>query len=106
MAWSNIGFVAEDRVHSGLFGLLVELECSIEIPMVSNRAGVHAQFLDLFEQVRNLAGPVEQRVVGVAVQVGKRAGFAHGRIALQFTAQDSRQEVVKGESARFSPLSR
>ena len=41
---SDIGLVANDRIDSGLSSRSVELERSVQIPMVGDRQGIHAEF--------------------------------------------------------------
>jgi hypothetical protein len=72
-AGGDVGLVADDRVDAGVAALGVELEGPVEISVVSDGAGVHAQRLHLLNQIGDLGGPVEEAVVGVAVQVNERA---------------------------------
>ena len=39
----DIGFVAEDGIDASVFGGLIELECSVQIAMIGDGQGVHAQ---------------------------------------------------------------
>ncbi len=78
MSRSDVGFVTEDGVHVVLAALLVELERPIQVAVVGDGTRIHPQLLDLFDQVGNAIGPVEQAVVRVTMQVCKRPRIVHG----------------------------
>ena len=52
-----------------LLGLVVELDRAEQIAVVGHGDGGHLLLCDELHQLRDLAGAVEQRVVGVAVKV-------------------------------------
>ena len=51
---------------------LIELERPVEVAVVGQGQGVHAQLFGLLDQSFDRAGAVEQAVVAVAVQMNKR----------------------------------
>jgi hypothetical protein len=75
-ARGDVGLVADDRVDARGLGGLVELERPVEVAVVGDRQGVHAQFHRPRHQPVDRAGAVEQAVVAVAVEVDE-GGRAH-----------------------------
>ncbi len=67
----DVGFQADDRLDAGGFGLSEEFDGPVEVAVVGDRQRGHAEVLDPLDQLGNLAGAVEQAVVGVAVQVNE-----------------------------------
>ena len=104
MTGSDVGLIAEDRVHARVFGLLVELQSPIEIAVVGDRTRVHPELFDLLDQVGNLAGTVEQRIVRMAVQVGERTCFTHDLLPVP-RAGSSGPEKVRGAMSGYCPRS-
>ncbi len=74
----DVDFAADDRVHAVLLGGEVELRGAEEIAVIGYRYRRLLQALNELHQAGNLAGAVEQRVVGVTVQVDERL-LGHGR---------------------------
>ena len=61
-------------------GRLIELDGPVQIAVVGQRQGGHPQGLRPLQQSANRAGPVQQAVVAVAMQMGERKrahGFLH-----------------------------
>ena len=56
----------------GVLGLLVELQRAVQIAVVGQRQGVHAQRLGPLDQALDRRGAVQQAVVAVAMQMNKR----------------------------------
>src|SRR5262249_18041426 len=73
LAGGDVRLVADDRIDGCLAALAIEFDGPVEVAVVRQSAGVHAQFLDASSQLGNAAGPVEQAVMAVAVQVNERA---------------------------------
>ncbi len=65
----DVGLAAEDRLHTVGLGLLVELDGAEHVAVVGHRHRLHAPFLNLAAEVRHADGTVEQRVLGVQVQM-------------------------------------
>ena len=71
-ARGDVGLVADDRVELGGLGGLVELQGTVEIAVVGDRQGVHPEFDGTVHESVDRAGPVEQAVVAVAVEMDER----------------------------------
>ena len=69
IAGREIRFVAEDRVDPGLLAFVVELDGAVQVAVVRDGQGVHAEFLGLLDEFRNPVEPVEHGVMRVQVQV-------------------------------------
>ena len=72
-AGGEVGLVPDDRLDAGLLALAVELDRPVQVAVVGDGAGGHAQRLGLGDQLGDAVGPVEQAVVGVAVEVRELA---------------------------------
>ena len=71
-AWRHVGFVTDNRLDSGPFGLLVELQGAKQIAVIGERQRVHAQRLGPVDQSFEPAGAVQQAEMAVAVKMDKR----------------------------------
>ena len=80
----DVHLAADDRLHALLAGLPVELDGAGERAVVGERDGRHLEPLRLLDERGDPAGPVEDRVFGVNVEVdeGRRGGVTHGRASL------------------------
>jgi hypothetical protein len=72
----DVDLAAEDRLHSLLRRLAVELDRAGERAVVRKRDGGHLKLGRAGCQLRNPAGAVEDRVLGVDVEVDERR-FRH-----------------------------
>ena len=68
-AGRDIGFDSHDRDHSAGLGLAQELDRPEHVAMVGQRNRRHPQRLDPLDQVRDLARPVQQAVMAVAMKM-------------------------------------
>ena len=68
---SDVGLVADDGVEARSLALAVKLDGPVEVAMVGDGHGIHAQLLDVFDQFRDTAGTVEKTVMSMAVQMNK-----------------------------------
>src|SRR4029079_16873289 len=68
----DIGFVSHNGIQTGPAAGLVELDRAVKIAMVGNRQGRHAQLFGPRHQLIDRARAVEQAVVSMAMQMGKR----------------------------------
>ena len=50
----HIGLDADDRLDARIFGCFIKLDSTAERPVVGDSTSLHAQFLDVIHQVRNL----------------------------------------------------
>ena len=83
----DIGLAPENGFHAHLSGSFVELEGADEIPVIRNRHRRHPLLRGQLDNVGKAAHPVEQRVLGVRVEMNERAvppgpgtGAAHGSL--------------------------
>ena len=68
----DVGFVADHWVDAfGLAGF-VKLECTVEIAVVGERQGVHAEFFGPTHELFDWACSVEQTEMAMAMQMNKR----------------------------------
>ena len=74
----DVDLAAEQRLDAVLAGLLVELDRAREAPVVGERDGRHLQLGGAGGELRNPAGPVEDRILGVDVEVNE---LGHARRA-------------------------
>ena len=73
-AGGDVGLVAHDRVDAHVLGRFVELQRPVQIAVVGQGQGVHAQLFGPLQQAGDFSGAVEQAVVAMAVQMGKGRG--------------------------------
>ncbi len=78
MSRCDVGLVPQHRVDLGLAAGLIEFECPVQIPMIGDGTRIHPQRLDAIDKVGNTIRPVEQAVMRVAMQMGKRPRLVHG----------------------------
>ena len=72
LAGGDVGLVAEDRIEAGCGAFAVELDGAVQVAVIGQGQGVHAQFLGVRDQLGDAAGAVEQAVMAVAVQMNER----------------------------------
>ena len=79
----DIGFDAENGLDARGRCRRVKLDGRVEIAVVRDGDGVHAQFLDAFHQLWNGVAAIQQRVFGMQVEVGEAVGcLGHGDRAI------------------------
>ena len=80
-AWPrrDVRFVTDHGVHIRLATFLIKLNRAVEVAVIRNRAGGHAEFLGLLDEGGNSIEAIEQAVVRVTMEVNERSG-RHGRI--------------------------
>ena len=59
----------ENWLDAGFFGSFIKIENAAHRPMISYRCRLHAEFLDLINQIVDLGQTVQHRMKGVIVQV-------------------------------------
>ena len=72
----DIHFAADHGVNAFLLGLVIELDRAEQVAMIGHGNGGHVLLHRQVHELGNLARPVEQRVIGMTMQVNKRRG--HG----------------------------
>ena len=72
----DVDFAADHRVDALLLGVVVELDRAEQVAVIGHGDGGHFLLGRQVHQLRDLAGSVEQRVIGVAMQMNK--GRGHG----------------------------
>ncbi len=68
----DVDFAADDGVDAVVLGVVVELDRAEEVAVIGHGDGGHFLLGDDLHELRDLAGSVEQRVVGVAVKMNER----------------------------------
>ncbi len=85
----HVDLAADDGLDSALASLPIQLDDPREGAVVGERDGRHLEPLRLLDKRRYPARPVEDRVLGVDVQMDERRGVSHGR-AIVLRRSDSR----------------
>ena len=93
---ADVDLAADDRLHALLRGLLVELHRARERAVVGEADGRHLELCGARCQGRDAAGAVEDRELGVDVQVNELGG--QGRPILG-AAQDASAIPQTGRAA-------
>ena len=78
-AGRQVRFVADDRVDAAIFASGVKLDGPVEVAVVGDRAGVHAEGFGLLHQFGDAVEAVEEAIVSVQVQMGEFIAVGHGR---------------------------
>ena len=74
-AEGEVGLEAEDRPDLLGLGLLVERPGRVHVAVVGDGQAVHAELLDVRDQLGNPVGPVEQGVFAVGVEMDERHAY-------------------------------
>ena len=74
----DVDLAADDRLHAGALRLLEELDRTGEAAVIRQGDGRHLELGRPLDEVRNAARSVENRVLGVDVQMDE-IGLTHGR---------------------------
>ena len=69
----DVNFAADDRMDAFRLGRVVELDGAEEVAVIGHGDGGHLLALRDLHQLLDFAGAVEQRVVGMAVEMDERA---------------------------------
>ncbi len=69
LAGRHISLVTDDRIDAGRGAFFVKLDGPVEVAVVRQGQGVHALLLGPGHQFGNAAGPVEQAVMAMAMQM-------------------------------------
>ena len=75
----DVDLAAEDRLHAVLLRLLDEVDRARERAVVGERDGRHLELRGPRGERRDAARPVEDRELGVDVEMDERSGFRHGK---------------------------
>src|SRR5579862_796891 len=73
----DVYLAADHRMDAPRLGVVVELHRAEQIAVIGHSHGGHLLLDRQIHQLRNFASAVEQRIIGVAMQMNKRRG--HGR---------------------------
>src|SRR5436190_8574407 len=71
VAWSDIGFHADDRLDAGFFGLLLEFPRRVQIAVVGDGQGGLFELLGSADQVVYAVRAIEEREFRVTVQMNE-----------------------------------
>jgi hypothetical protein len=102
LAGGDVRLVADDRVEAGRLALAVELDGAVQVAVVGQGQGVHAQLPGPRHQLGHAAGPVEQAVVAVTVQVDEGT-VGHTR---RFTGAQGRSAASGSPGDAWTPYTR
>ena len=91
----HVHLAADDRLHACIARLPVELDRASERAVVGERDGGHLEALRLLDESRDPARAVEDRVLGVDVQMDewRRGGATHGTASLVRLPADPRPAI-------------
>src|SRR5436190_5167293 len=70
----DVDFAPDHGMDTVLLGFVVKLDCAEQISVVGHGHGGHFLLLRLGHQLRDLAGSIEQGVVGMAMQMNEGRG--------------------------------
>ena len=79
----DVDLAAENRLHAVLFRLLDEVDRTGERAVVGERHGRHLELRGPRGERRDAARSVEDRELGVDVEMDERGGFRHGKPIVQ-----------------------
>jgi hypothetical protein len=98
-AESHICLESEDRANPGGFGLFIKEPTCVEITVIGDRQAVLAEALYVGNKIRDPIGAVQQRKLGVSVEVGE----THALLKLSRSAS-SRIAALVNEPIKRSKL--
>src|SRR6185369_327131 len=70
-AGGDIDFATNDRLDPLVSGSLIKIDCAVENAMIGNRERRKLQFMRLLQQSIQTTGAIEQRVLGVEMEMNK-----------------------------------
>lgn len=97
----RVGLIAQDRIDPRVTALGVKLQRPVQVAVIRDRQRGHPQLFDPLDELRDLARPVEQTVMRVAMEVGERPRRVGHRAAIH--AGVERASVVLAELYRPPP---
>jgi hypothetical protein len=97
----DIRLDAKDRLHARILGLHVELHRAEHVAVVGDRDRVHAEFLHTLEQSIDGVATVEQRVLGVEVEMCED-GFAVRNWCCSFSHRSASRNSEKPTPPRMT----
>ena len=112
---SDVHFAADDGFDPGFLTFLVEFNDPVHDPVVRNGQGRHPQLLGILDQFRDPAGPIQEAVLGMGMQMDelvhgcsfKKGGCAaapvNGRLSMTYPlivfTSPGRYMVTSGETS-------
>ncbi len=87
-----------------LLGVVVELDRAEQIAVIGHGHGGHFLLDGQVHQLRDFAGAVEQRVVGMAMQMDKRRGHGRSNPGGEYQYSEAEQSVMFGCDVCFFDL--
>jgi len=72
---ANIELASQNGLDPFRLGSLKKMHCAVDVAVVGDGHGLLSDAVDVGHQLFDIAGAIEEGVVGVQVQVGK---FSHG----------------------------
>ena len=107
-AGCHIDFAPDHRMNPPFLGFFIKIHGAIHNAVVRDCHAVLSQFTHLVEQFSDAAGPIEQAVLGVHMQMGKAHGFSSSFPALSAISISRRRRWLTPLRVRDrrSPISR
>ena len=68
----DVRFASDNRFHAGALSFLIKLDRAMQIAVIGNRNGGHSGFGCLFHQLLHPDRSIQQRVLGVQMQMNER----------------------------------
>ena len=72
---TDVEFAAQDGLDAFGLGCFEEMHCAVDVAVVGDGHGFLSDFVDVGYEFFDIAGAIEERVIGVQMQVGE---FSHG----------------------------
>ena len=66
---ADVKLAAQDRLHPGFLGRIMECHRTEDVAVIGDRDGGHVEFLDPADEALDLAGSVEQGIVGMKMKM-------------------------------------
>ena len=98
IARRHVDFAAENRLHAVLPRVIVENHGREQVPVLGDRQGRHLQLRRLVEHLVDAAGAVEQRKLGMQVQVDE-----FRQVQFPTDTKDTKDTKVKPSRVRRDP---
>ena len=89
----DVHLTANHGMNAFFVGFVIELNCAKEIAMVGHGDSWHALLLGDGHQLLDIAGAIQQRVIGMAVKVNERT-FGHERFSFSLPGGAGRGALV------------
>ena len=72
---TDVELAAQDRLDALCLGRIKKMHGAVDVAVIGDGHGLLSDAVDVGDQLFDVAGAIQQRVVGVQMKVGK---FSHG----------------------------